>query len=73
MITSRTVNIFGIVSIGFMVLCIVLVWLRLVPRWVDFALFFVALALFATRLILRIRVLREGRKTPAESTPPDKL
>jgi hypothetical protein len=69
MITARTLNIFGIISIAFMTLCVVLVWLRLVPRWVDFALFILALSLFVTRLILRIKLLREGRKASAEPTP----
>jgi len=71
MITSRTLNIFGIVSIAFMLLCIVLVWLRLVPRWVDVTLFFVALALFAVRVILRMKLQRDGRRRTAESTPSD--
>ena len=69
MITSRTLNIFGIISITFMVCCIVLVWLRLVPRWVDFTLFFTALALFVTRIILRVKLQREVRKAPAENPP----
>lgn len=54
MISEKSVTVYGFVSIGIMVVILALVWFKLVPDPLYLPLFFVALAAFLARIILRI-------------------
>jgi ABC-type uncharacterized transport system permease subunit len=62
MITPRAVNIYGFIAIGAMTIMLVLVLAKVVPRWTYPILFYVAAALFAVRIGLRIALARRRRK-----------
>ena len=78
MINSKTVNIYGFVSIGLMTLMLVLIWAGLVPRTMYMPLFLVAAALFMVRITLRLvlarqeRVMKHEKELRAGETPPEK-
>jgi len=62
MITERTLNIYGFASIAIMLLLLALVWFQAVPKDWYYPLFFVAAALFVTRLVLRFMHARQKSK-----------
>ncbi len=61
-LNARAVNIYGMVAIGAMLLMLVLVRMRVVPPRLYFPLFYVAAALFAVRIVLRIMLARQEKK-----------
>ncbi len=68
MLKARAVNIYGMVAIGAMLLMLVLVRMRVVPPRFYFPLFYVAAALFAVRIVLRIALARQEKKK-SENAP----
>jgi len=69
MLTAKTVEKYGYVSLGIMILLLVLVWLKLVPDYLVLPLFFVAVFLFLGRIILRIVVARREKNRTPDDTP----
>ncbi len=61
MISYKTVNIYGFVSIGIMLLMLLLIWAKRVPQEYYLTLFLVALALFLIRIALRLILARQQR------------
>jgi len=62
MLNARAVNIYGTVAIGAMLLMLLLVRMRVVPPRLYFPLFYVAVALFAIRIVLRVMLARQEKK-----------
>jgi hypothetical protein len=69
MITSRSVNIYGWVSIGVMATLLVLVWLKILPPSLHLPAFIVAVLLFLGRLGLRVILARQHRVSDSEEPP----
>jgi len=67
MITKRTLNIYGFVSIAIMLLLLALVWFQAVPTAWYYPLFFVAAALFVTRIALRFIHARQKSQLEKEN------
>ena len=65
MLNPRTVNAYGFVAIGAMTVMLVLVVARVVPPRMYTALFYVAAALFAVRIVLRVALARQQKKSDA--------
>lgn len=61
MLKARTVNIYGFIAIGIMLLMLVLIWAQLVPRSMYMSMFFVAMALFLIRVTMRLVLARQAR------------
>jgi hypothetical protein len=61
MITTRTVNVFGFISIAIMVILLLLIWQQLVPRSLYIPFFLIAIGLFIVRIVLRVIVARAER------------
>ena len=61
MITYKSVNIYGFVSIGIMLVMLVLIWTHRVPESLYLTLFLIALALFLIRIALRLILARQER------------
>ncbi|HTY57520.1 MAG TPA: hypothetical protein VMF59_01830 [Bacteroidota bacterium] len=66
MLNPRTVNIYGFVAIGAMLIMLILVVGKLVPQRMYMALFYAAAALFAVRIGLRIALARQQKKGEEE-------
>ena len=62
MLNPRTVNAYGYVAIGAMTLMLVLIVARVVPPRMYTPLFYVAAALFAVRIVLRVVLARQQKK-----------
>jgi hypothetical protein len=69
MITVRTVEVYGYISLAIMILLLVLVWLKQVPDGLIVPLFLVAVALFVGRIVLRIIVARQKKSGPLDGSP----
>jgi len=65
MLNPRAVNIYGFIAIGAMTLMLVLIVAKVVPPGMYMALFYAAAALFAVRIILRIALARQQKKSEA--------
>ena len=61
MITYKTVNIYGFISIAIMLIMLVLIWTHRVPESLYLTLFLIALALFLIRIALRLILARQER------------
>jgi hypothetical protein len=61
MLKARTVNIYGFIAIGIMLLMLVLIWAQLVPRSMYISMFLVAVALFLIRVTMRLVLARQAR------------
>ena len=70
MITERTAMQFGVAAIAVMVVLLILVGFRLVPPSWELPLFIGAVALFATRLVMRTILVRRKRRDVRPSEPP---
>jgi len=62
MLNPRTVNAYGFVAIGAMTIMLVLVVAKIVPPRMYTLLFYVAAALFAVRIVLRVVLARQQKK-----------
>ena len=62
MMTSRTVNIYGYISLAVMAVILLLMWQRMVPERWYWALFSVALVLFLFRVTMRLLLARQKRQ-----------
>ncbi len=60
-ITARTVNNLGYISITVMMAMLLLLWFGIVPESFTVPFFVVALGLFLTRIVLRIKLARSER------------
>ncbi len=69
MITAKTVEKYGYVSLAIMILLLILVWLKQVPDTLIVPLFLFAVALFVGRIVLRIIVARQKRSGPMDGSP----
>ena len=61
MLTRKFLNIYGIIGVGIMVVLLVLVWFKLVPSSYYLTLFSIALAIWISRLVMRVIVVRRER------------
>jgi hypothetical protein len=71
MISARTVNIYGFVSIAVMAVLLALIVFEQVSRSMYVPFFIVAAVLFAIRIVLRVLLARQQRKARAVQSPPD--
>ncbi len=61
MLTQKSINLYGFVSLAAMAAMLVLIWFNLVPESLYLTLFLVALALFMIRVTLRLMLARQER------------
>ncbi len=66
MLSSRSVNVFGFISIGIMIIMLLLIWRQAVPPSMYVPFFLVAVGLFIIRIVLRIMVSRAERRGEGE-------
>ncbi len=66
-ISERTVNSFGYIGLTVLVILAVLVWLQLVPDYLQLPVFCLALTLLLVRLTLRLLAQRTKRIAEEES------
>lgn len=67
MITQKTVNVFGFLSIAVMIIMLILIWRQMVPVSYYMPMFIFALALFIIRIVMRVMLTRRQKRPPAES------
>ncbi len=60
-ITTKAANTYGYIAIALMAVLLVLVILKLVPQYLNWWLFAVALALYLVRITLRLVLARQAR------------
>lgn len=60
-ISARTINNLGYISITIMMAMLLLLWFGIVPESFTLPFFVIALALFLTRIVLRIKLARSER------------
>ncbi|HXF99572.1 MAG TPA: hypothetical protein VNL69_02250 [Bacteroidota bacterium] len=58
----HTLNNLGYISITIMMAMLLLLWFKIVPEWLTLPFFLVALVLFVTRVVLRVRLIRKERE-----------
>ena len=66
-ISERTVNSFGYIGLTVLVILAILVWLRLVPDYLQLPVFCLALILLLVRLTLRLLAQRTKRIADEEA------
>jgi hypothetical protein len=71
MISAKTVNIYGFVSIAVMAVLLALIVFEQVSRSMYLPFFIIAAVLFAIRIVLRVLLARQKRKERAAHPPPD--
>lgn len=69
-LTTRTINNFGYVSITIMMGMLLLLWFKVVPQSFTIPFFIIALALFAARIVMRIKLTRMEREAMRSKTNP---
>lgn len=71
MLTQKTVNTLGIISLALMLGLLLIVLFELVPRWLYQPLFFAAVGLFLVRMVLRFMLARQQKAEDASSDEPE--
>jgi hypothetical protein len=69
MLTKKTVDLYGIISVTVMLVLFLLVWFNVVPASMSLPLLLVALALFMVRVTMRLILARQERKAKAPEPP----
>lgn len=64
---QTTVNNLGYISITIMMAMLLLLWFRIVPDAFTIPFFVLALLLFVSRIVLRIKLLRQERNAMGEN------
>ena len=73
MLTRKFLNVYGIVGIVLMAILLLLIWLKIVPESYNIPLFSVALVLWASRMVLRMLLVRkERREASTDSQTPER-
>ena len=68
MLTRKFVTLYGFVGIGIMAVLLILLWFKMVPESYNIPLFAVALVIWASRIILRMMMLRKERHESSDNT-----
>ncbi len=68
MLTRKFVTAYGFVGIGIMALLLIVIWFKMVPESYYVPLFAIALVLWASRIILRMMLLRKERREASVDT-----
>ncbi len=69
-LTTTTINNFGYISISIMMGLLLLLWFKVVPESFTIPFFIIAFALFAARIIMRIKLARMEREAMHSTTKP---
>jgi hypothetical protein len=62
---TKIVTIYGFASIGVMLVMLTLMWFKIVPQSYYLPFFFIALALLISRIILRLIMTRQEKRSRA--------
>lgn len=73
LLTRKFLTIYGIIGIVVMAVSLLLIWFKLVPSEYYLPLFIGAFAIWISRLVMRLMLVRKERREDADDTQPTKL